>query len=328
MKTMTSTDSYTYENMYLSQLMKHLAIGKMPDRDMTDFMSLGVWQGRSTQMSVNDQTLYSLDRFKLDMSEFHGLFPEILDVEIDNLKYNLTGFMSWFNSLGEDLQLPVDQKAAMQELFVDVTEVLNSHDMTEPSFDFQFGMHWKAETGVSDLGYGFGIDGIGRFKSHFEGIMPSYDAVMGVLPEDLNDFEQSALESLFEETISFKRFSNEWHDEDFDKLLALIIDFAKMTPDNPQAAMLSNATPSQIRELVAGGLSLSGAQIAQQFPPAIEHVNTIADFFAEGGSLKIDFEAQSPLSLQDIDNLSPQIMADPDKFEKFFKLHVVRETRE
>ena len=328
MKMKTSTESYTYEKMYLSQVMKHLAIGKMPDRNQTDFMSLGIWQGNDTQVSIDDQNLYSVDRFKLDMSEFHGLLPEVFDLEIDNLKYSVTGFMSWMDGFGADLYQTANQKAEMQEGIAQITEILSKHDMTEPSFDLQFAMHWDAETGTSDLGYGFGIDDIGRFKSSFEGIMPSYDAVMDVLPEDMDDFDPSALESLFEETIFFERFSNELSDEGFDTLMAIAIDFSKLTPDDPQFAILKNATPRQLRQMIVGGISLGASQMGEVFPPALDHVEAVTDFFTEGGTLKIDFEAKRPMSAEDMDNLSPEIMTDPDKFEDVFKLDVVHEAGE
>ena len=117
-------------------------------------------------------------------------------------------------------------------------------------------------------------------------------------------------------------------DEGIDKLLALIIDFAKITPDNQQAAFLGNATPLQLRQIMAGGVSLGGATIAEKFPPALDYLDAIADFITDGGKLKIDLEARSPLTAQDIDNLSQDIAADPDKFEDSFKLNVVHETAE
>lgn len=325
LKMTTSTDSYSYEKMELSQVMKHLAIGKMPDRDNTDFMSLGVWEAQNTRMSIDDQDLYSLERFRLDMSEFHGLIPEVIDFKIDNAKYNVASFMTWMETLGEDLHQSAAQKAEMQENLAKITEILNRHDMSEPSFDMDIAMHWDAETGVSDMGYGFGIDDIGRFKSNFEGILPRYDEVIDLFPKDKDDFDESEFEQLFEDTVAFKRFSNEISDEGFDKLMALMIDFSKMAPDNQQTMMLKNATPKQLRQMMAGGITMGGAMMGQQFPPALDHVETVAEFVTEGGVLKIDIEARTPLTSQDMDNLSPEVMSDPDKFKDIFKLEVVRE---
>lgn len=323
LKMSASIDSYTYEKMYLSQVMKHLAIGQLPDRSNTDFMSLGVWTGKGLQASIDDQAFYSLESYELDMSQFHGVIPEILEIRFENLKYNIAGVMSWFEGLTHTFSVSDEQKEETQKAVADVMGVLSKHNMTEPSIDFHFAAHWDAQSGATDMGYGFGIDNIGRFKTRFDGIMPSYDAVTDLWPEDMDDFEGSEIEELFEKTMAFKAFSFELRDEGFDTLLDISIDFAKMFPSDEQPSiMLRNATPKQLRQMMAGGLGISSAVLAEEFPPAMQYLNALTDFITNGGTFKVDFEARNPLTAQALDNLSPESLSDPDKFEEMFKLDV------
>jgi len=92
--------------------------------------------------------------------------------------------------------------------------------------------------------------------------------------------------------------------------------------------MLKNATPPQLRKLIASSVEMGGGMMGQQFPPALDHVETVAEFFTDGGTLKIDLEAESPLSAADLEKLLPEIMADPNKFEELLKLEVGRKAGE
>lgn len=321
----SSTDVVSYEKMSLSQVMKHLAIGEMPDRNNADLMSLGIWRGQGTQLTIDDQQLYSLDNYKFDMSEFHGLVPEVFEFEFENAKYNIGGIISWVENLGDDMQLSASEKAELQEGMDQVIEILERYDMTEPSFDLDFSMHWDAETGDSDFGFGLGIDDIGRFKTRFDAILPSYEAGIEILPEGLDEFEGSELETLFEDTYAFKAMYFEMRDEGFDKLLGLGIDIAKLQPDFQENPMFRNATPEQLRQMAAGGVSMGVAVAASEFPPALDYVDAITEFVTDGGTLKIDFEAKTPLSGQFLDYLVPQLEENPEIFSEHFRLDVVRE---
>ena len=323
MKTTAYVKAYSYEKMYLSQVMKHLAIGQMPDRNQTDFMSLGIWKGKDIQMSIDDQALYSLESYEFDMSKFHGVIPEIFELRVENAKYNIGGFMTWVENLTDAFQVSDEQKAETQKTFNDVMGVLSKHNMAEPSFDFHLTAHWDAQTGVTDMGYGFGIDDIGRLKTRFEGVLPRYDAVADLWPEDMEDLNGSEIEELFERTMAFKSYSSELKDEGFDTLLDISIDLAKMFPSDEQPAlMLRNATPQQLRQMMAGGLGISSAVVAEEFPPAMQYLNALTDFITNGGTFKVDFEARSPLTVEDFENLSPESLSDPDRFEEMFKLDV------
>jgi len=283
LKLESSTEVSTYEKMYLSQAMKHLAIGKMPDRDNTDFMSLGVWRGQGTKSSIDGQQIYSLDSYKLDMSEFHGMVPEIFDFEMENIKYNISGLTSWLETLQDDFGLDADNQAEFQTQLDQFNEILNRHNMGEPSFDLQLAMHWNADTGASEIGFGFGIDDVGRFKMGFDSILPTYDAAVELIPEGLDDFEGSELEALFGKTYAFEALSYEMRDEGFDNLLGLIIDFSKMLPEYQQNPVLKNATPTRLRQMMVGGISIGGAVAAEEFPPILDYIEATSDFVMDGG---------------------------------------------
>ena len=325
-KMTNSTDFFSYENMYLSQAMKHLAIGKMPERDHTDFMSLGIGRTQGSQFKIDDKTVYSIDRSEYDMSEFHGLVPEVLKFKAENIKFNFSEVMAWVETFSEEFQLTGEEKTEFETELERYMEVLSRYDMTEPSFDLDFAANWDAETGEAGLTYGFGFDEIGRFSSSSAGYMPSYNNVLEVLPEDMDDFDKTALSALLENTFAYKGVSYELIDDDFDKLMSLIIDFSKLAPKEEQLPLLRIATPETLRNMMSTGVVASAEIGAEKFPPIKKHAKTVGDFLAEsGGRLKIDFEAKTPLSSKNTESITTQIIENPDRFEDLFELNVIYE---
>ena len=326
LKITNSTDFFSYEKMYLSQAMKHLAIGKMPERDHTDFMSLGIGRTQGSQFKIDDKTVYSIDRSEYDMSEFHGLVPEVLKFKAENIKFNFSEVMAWVETFSEEFQLTGEEKTEFETELERYMEVLSRYDMTEPSFDLDFAANWDAETGEASLTYGFGFDEIGRFSSKSAGRMPSYNDVLEVLPEDMDDFDETALYALLENTFAYKGVSYELIDDDFDKLMSLIIDFSKLAPKDEQTPLFRNATPKVLRQMMSAGVVLSAEMAAEEFPPIKKHAKTVGDFLAEsGGNLKIDFEAKTPLSSENMESIITQIIENPDSFEDLFELDVIYE---
>ena len=325
-KMTNSTDFFSYENMYLSQAMKHLALGKMPERDHTDFMSLGIGRTQGSQIKVDDKTVYSIDSTEYDMSEFHGLVPEVLKFKADNIKFNISEFMTWIETFSNEIQLTGEEKSKFETELAKYMEVLNRYDMAEPSFDVGFAANWDAETGASEFAFGFGIDEIGRFNSTHEGYLPSYNNVLEVLPEDMKDFDEAALSALFVNTFAYNSFSYELNDDDFDKFMSLIIDFSKLAPKEEQSPFLRNASPKSLRQMMSAGIVLSAEMGAEEFPPIKEYAKTVGDFLAKsGGRLKIDFEANTPLSSENMEPIVAQLTENPDSFEDLFTLEVIHE---
>ena len=78
--------------------------------------------------------------------------------------------------------------------------------------------------------------------------------------------------------------------------------------------------------MMSAGVVLSAEMAAEEFPPIKKHAKTVGDFLAEsGGNLKIDFEAKTPLSSENMESIITQIIENPDSFEDLFELDVIYE---
>jgi len=104
-------DFYKVSDFKLGTLLDHLARGIMPKSSTTDLMSLGFWQTANESWKVNEQKIYSVRKSIADLTNFHGFIPNKINIEIDDLTYNIGGLIN----LVSDLEAVEGQSTMTQE---------------------------------------------------------------------------------------------------------------------------------------------------------------------------------------------------------------------
>lgn len=318
-------ESSTVRDMRLAKAMGHLARGVMPDRTETDFMSLGVWDAGPMTVMSGDNMLYSVGSYSMDMSRFHWLVPEIIDFRVDDIAYNTPGFMAFIQDTASQEDASDPDMERMMEMMPEITEILRKYDSEVLSFDFNLLVDWDAETGQTAMGYGLGLDDYMRWSTSAKGVVPDFDAVMEIMPEDMKDMDETALQGLLAEVMQLERYDMKLADEGgFEKIFAMAKDFAALAPeDNPQAAGLRNFEPAQMREMVAGMMLLGAGSATQVFPPASEYLQAFSNFIREGGDIALTVAPPTPLGFEEIMPLATYMQSDPEKVVETLGLSVV-----
>ena len=333
LKMHTTTERSVYKDIRLAKAMDHLARGVMPDRTDTDFMSFGVWKIENTIAKFDGAKLYSLGSMTFDMSEFYWLIPEIIDIRFENIKYNIAGFINYMETSLSTLS-STDAEAlgiyeGLSEKMEKIVKVLEKYDLEEPSLDFGFGVKWDGVTGESAVNYDVGIDDFTRYGMKLRAELPSYDAILDILIDNSKNVDEeaknAALETLFRGATKLKEYTIQIKDEGgFDKGFAMVKDFAALAPENNRTAFLQLSTPEQLREMVAAALVLGASSAQADFPPAMDYMQSAADFVREGGELTMFMIPPMPLGVDELESIEELFQtATPDETVKKLGVSVV-----
>lgn len=333
LKMHTTTERSVYKDIRLAKAMDHLARGVMPDRTDTDFMSFGVWKIENTIAEFDGAKLYSLGSMTFDMSEFYWLIPEIIDIRLENIKYNIAGFVNYMetslSTLSSSDAKALDVYDGLSEKMEKIIKVLEKYDLEEPSLDFGFGVKWDGVTGESTVNYDVGIDDFTRYGMKLRAKLPSYDPILDILIDKSKNVDEeakkTALETLFRGTAKLKEYTIYIKDEGgFDKGFAMVKDFATLAPENNSTAFLRLSTPEQLREMAAAGLVLGASSVQKEFPPAMDYMQSAADFVREGGDLTLSMIPPIPLGAEELESIDELIQtATPEETVKKLGVSVV-----
>jgi hypothetical protein len=328
MKMEGSYGSYNFENWRLARAMNHIALGKMPARTDTDFMSFGVWRLDDIALKINGNDFYGIEKVKIDLSEFHWMIPEVFDIKIDNINYDIEGVIAYIKSISESIATSSGVDQGMDDdqmkIMVDILGILKKYDLASPSFDLQVAGHWDAETGKSDFLYAFGLDKFSHFKAKMDFVYPDYGTVLEMLPEKIRDMDAEEWDSLIAVHTFFSQFALEIADEGgLEKGFAMAVDFAQLAPeDDPGMAMFRNSTPEILRNMASNGILVANAELSKSFPPAVDYVQALSKFIAEGGTFSIVAAPSTPIGAEEMESLEALGEADPESVVKLLGLSV------
>lgn len=300
-----SMDSFSQNGVRLDRVYDHLARGVMPERDSPGLLSLGVTQFAGESVSFNGREIYSVGGGTVDLSEFHWFIPTKASFSTSNAVYDIKGLLDWVQETEGDA---FDAEEA--EMINNVMAAAANYGLDKPSFDGLLGWNWDAATGAGVIDVDFGVDDFMRFNLDFSGILPDFNSVSALVPDDLEQTDEAALEALFENNTKVSSINFDVVDEGgLDKSFALAIDVAKLMPeDSSEAAMLRNQTPEGLRQMTSSLLFLAAAGAAKEFPVAQEYATMVANFITSGGALHFALQPDSALGaaeLESIDSMEP-----------------------
>ncbi len=314
-----SVDSVSSKGVRLDRVYDHLARGVMPDRNSPGLLSLGVTEFAGESISFNGKEVYTIGGGTMDLSEFHWFIPTKASFSTSNAVYDIKGLMDWVQETQGD---SFDAEEA--EMINNILAAAANYGLDKPSFDGVFGWNWDAASGAGVVDIDFGVDDFMRFNLDFSGILPDFNSVSALIPDDLDQTDEEGLETLFETNTKFSSFNFDIIDEGgLDKGFALAIDVAKLMPeDNSSAAMLRNQTPEGLRQMASSLLFLAAAGAAQEVPAAQEYITMVANFINSGGALHLAIQPDAPM---DIDQIEALEHSEPDQILETVGLSLTHE---
>ena len=316
----TSESEYTIiRDIRLNKLAGFLARGEMPARSETDLLSFGRIESGPSQASINDKPIYGTDKFVLDLTEFHWLIPEKIEISIDNLRYDLIGYVEIIGGL-----IPgMTSDAEAMEMFEKSQQILVKHDLREFSFDLGLHAKWSAETGETQGKYGFGWDKMGRVEFDGQSHYPDFDSISALISDDLTEIDKEGLSALFEENFNLGTSHIALIDEGgLERGFAMAIDFANLAPDEPGLAGIRNSTPEKLREIAASSMFMGAGELDKAFPPAVDYLKAFSDFVLKGGRFDIKVHPPEPINAENIEEITALVENDPYEAEKRLGLKV------
>ena len=310
-------------DMRLGTVMKYIALGQPISKSETDVLSLGRFESGPSKTFINDTFVYGAQGSLIDVSEFHWLLPEKIEIRVDKAAYDLAGYMTFMTSLMASAGGEAEFDAEFTEVMTKATEILEKHGLKQLVFDLGIKSTWSAETGKSAGKHFFDIEKMGRTDYASEYVFPDFDMIAPHIPDNLSNIDMAAIGEVFTENAKFIFNDVAFIDEGgLERSFAMAVEFAKLAPDNPGLAGTRNSTPEKLREIAANGLFLGAGEIDKAFPPAVDYLQSFSDFILKGGRLDISVRPPEPLSAHNADEIEALIQDDPEKAEDMLGLKV------
>lgn len=289
----------------LDTLMGYLARSELPGTDVRDLLSLGVWEVDNYAVKFNDKQLLSAESASFQADTWAWIFPEVIDVKLDNATVHIHDSVSAFGQIAllgfastyaDDLEDP--EQAAEFEKFtqgLDKTiELLPQHGLSEITFDFSSKMRWGADSGETTWDLLFEADGFGDTVFEISLDLPTYDVVEKIMAAE--DKEQAA-EDAFEADFAFKgaRFM-ERDRGGYDKIFGFANAIGKEYADQGWGAMLANMEPAQMRSYLATIVRMGKPGVAKEIPQAADWLESYAAYLGTGGQFEFKVAPPEPIN--------------------------------
>lgn len=326
-----TTDLYTVEGIRFGNLFSYIERKEVPSTDVTDLMSLGVWNVYGENVTMGGETFYSIDHSMMDLSEFHWLIPEKVRFTATGLTYGVDGYLNYISSMFADVQ--DEEGEEIQKVIGQVSEILSDHDVDTLKMDFDVDLAWDAETGATRLHYDGRTHDFGSFILDLDFGMANFDDFAAAIKADMayeaenGDEEDGPGSDMIAAALLQKgrlTSMNIVMDDEggLEKLFSMAVAFAKLAPEGDEdMAFLQNNTPESIRVMASGIVRMANVQVASAFPPGVEYVNAFADFIQYGGRLEYSLKPEEPITAASQGEIMSRI-AEPKTLVEYLGLGV------
>ena len=309
-------------DVQLAKVMDYLARGKMPGTEETDLFSLGLTSVENVDLAMNERTLYGLRAGTFDGSRFHGIIPQRLAFDLDDLYVDIEGFVGMMTDFSDDNSGNPDASFGPEarERMDQVMAVLVENDLTVLSADYGAAVRWDEGSGATGVDYKYNVDKFFDFSANGNMQLPSYDALFDHVDGTLADIDGTQIEAVLSETFAFEGMKAELADTGgLKRGFALAVAIADIMPeDDPSMAMLRGADPKDLRLTAATMMRLGAGQMGSVFPPAKDYISAVADFVAKGGRLVVEMNPPEPVTAAMIEDLNEA--SNPDDPEAIVNL--------
>lgn len=310
----TIIDAQGYKDIRLSSLLGYLADGQLPPTTETDVVSLGTWRIEGQSDKGNGELMSYIGVQEVDFSNFHWLIPASISAEVEDYNLHVEPFVNYMmTSAGMN---PADLDEETKSMFDQGMTILQEQGLEKLTMDMSMAMSWDPESGSTGVDMDSDIHGGMQKVIDLDLILPTYAAMLEAQQNEMGFVEPSSLAPIFASSSAFSGLTITADDDGLlEALFATTIAVANsdLMADNPQAGMIANQTPEGLRQMAAGLMRAGATQVATQFPPAVDYINAVAGFIADGGVLTISAQPTEPLGImqfQTFGDLGPQEMVD------------------
>jgi len=285
---------------------------KLPPRSETDLMSLGLFHMRDMKVGQNGLDLYALKDASFDASGWHWLVPTKMRIEVKDLTtYNRNAMLAAYEGMKRSAKaagepepplstvLPPEMDASMKKYGFDVTTGGGG-----------FGWNWDPKTGAGKVDADFHVDKLAHSALHFEGLLPNFDEVSKLLPEDKapTDAQMEAVSKLFNDKMALKNASFDLVDEG-----ALAKGFAFVNEMETTRQGPSDQKPKSVdmlRAEMANGFRTQASEMkANKKPRNAAAMEAIAAFLQKGAPIHFLLNPAAPVMLSQFEGM----MGDDEK---------------
>lgn len=318
----------TVENMKLDTLMGYLARSELPEMQVRDLLSLGTWEVTDYVSKLNDKTILTADRGFFDGSEFEWVIPSSLSFGFEGATLNtgevtdffFTFFEAFLNerSLEELDEEEMAQIEMVREGVLKAVELMPEYGLDQIPFNASFDANWASNEGATDFKMRLDLDGFGRSEFDLGLNLPTYDALLAAYQAEDRD---TAFEETFQSAFAF--LGGRWMEEDaggYDKMLGFANAIGKEYPDQGWGAMLGSMEPAQMRTYLGTMTRLAKPAAAEEFPPAADWIESVANYLESGGSIEIKSAPPAPITSDLIDSYESE--PEPETIVEIFGLTV------
>lgn len=325
-----TTAYMAYTDFRLDKLAGFLARAEFPGMDERDLMSLGRWEARDYKLQFNDGDVFEVDRAQFNADKFAWFFPE--EISLD-----MTGAQLDVQEVGEVVLAFIPEEAVEEIAEGDETggAEASGEDMKESlrtaiakleetgldtiPFDIEANWTWNSRSGGSSLQFESASEGFGDGAITLDVTLPDYIALQNAYEAEDREV---AFETAFQDAFAFHGFRFYEADKGgYDKLFAYASAIGKLYPQEGWGAMLGGMEPQQMRSFIATMIRSGKQPAAQEFPPAVEWIESVAKYYeSSGGSLELRSDPPTPLTVAYFDELDPD--AEPEQIVEEFGLSV------
>jgi hypothetical protein len=300
------------EDFRLAKASKYLVDLKLPPRTETDLMSLGVFHMRDMKVGQNGLDLYALKDASFDASGWHWLVPTKMRIEVKDLTtYNRNAMLAAYEGMKRSAKaagepepplstvLPPEMDASMKKYGFDVTTGGGG-----------FGWNWDPKTGAGKVDADFHVDKLAHSALHFEALLPSFEEVSKMLPEDKapTEAQMDAVSKLFNDKMALKNASFDLVDEG-----ALTKGFAFVNEMETTRQGPTDQKPKSVdmlRAEMANGFRTQASEMkANKKPRNAAAMEAIAAFLEKGAPIHFLLNPAAPVMLSQFEGL----MGDDEK---------------
>ena len=318
----------SFSGMKFDKVLRYLALGEWPPLTDTDLMAYGRAELSGFDMSLNDAELISMDRFVLDLTDWHWAIPSKAELSVTELTYNVEGILDLF------LSVPEAQDVEEIELVKQAVDIGKRYEAFPVIYDAALKWDWNPETGAFSFSAPQKHHTFGQAEFELSGFLPNFEDSVEAMMADLayepapdadlyeEIFRETAWETLVEEKFSVTGGLLVLDDQGgLDKIFALIVEIGKLNPDEA-GPMIANSTPDALRQAAVSGIGFAAIQAGKETPIAENWIMPLADWVRDGGKFTIKLDPSEPLGAH-LEEKYPD--PDPDEIAEILGITVTHD---
>ena len=286
----------------LSKVLPFLLSETMPGADATDLMSLGKWEMTNITTLMGGRAFSTTERASLDLSQWHGLMPERITYEATE-RLEVKGLIEMVrgqvdavaaaSAAEEGADAP--DMAMLEAVATALREQGLETIRSQGSLDYAY----APDTGAMTLRTASDTEEMGSIAFDLDLGLPTYARFAGTpIGDEADAAGGNALSDLLAEEMALERMSLVMDDEGgLDAFLSVLIAVADATDpaEAGQLAMLQGQSPEQLRQMLAGLVTMSSVQAAAMVPQATDFAGALSGWLSQGGELTIVLDPETPV---------------------------------